>query len=188
MKDKIILLTLVSLITYFFVDWQKKYINLPLFESAEKPIEANLKIKAPDFVFETLKDNIFNLRDIKNKAILVSFWASWCAPCIKEIPQMIDMLEKKQKKLAIIFISIDGNKDDMVKFIKSLNLGKREDFNSLFWVWDGTKDLSLKTFNVVKVPETILIDRDFNIRHKFIGYQDWQDSVNQVLVNSMINK
>ena len=71
----------------------------------------------------TLKDkkiNIFN--NEKKNLYLINFWATWCPPCIKEIPELLKLEKKYNKDIRVIFISVDLNpKKALPKFLKNKN-------------------------------------------------------------------
>ena len=55
----------------------------------------------------------------ENKILLLNFWATWCAPCIKEIPELIELKEKFKNNIEVYFISVDFNvKKTVPKFLK----------------------------------------------------------------------
>ena len=49
------------------------------------------------------------LTKLKKKAILINFWATWCPPCIKEIPDLIELNKKFDKEIELIFVSVDAD-------------------------------------------------------------------------------
>ena len=75
------------------------------------------------------KVEIFSMRDIndsektisssENKILLLNFWATWCAPCIKEIPELIELKKKFKNNVEVYFLSVDSNvKKTVPKFLK----------------------------------------------------------------------
>lgn len=87
---------------------------------------------------------------IGNKPVILDFWASWCAPCIKEMPTLIDMYT--DGTVEILGISIDDKKDAWLKSVERLNLP---------WlnILDEGKNIS-KTYNVTAVPAKFVIDQN----------------------------
>lgn len=95
----------------------------------------------------------------KNKLVLVDFWASWCAPCIQEMPNVVQAYSKyRSKGFEIIGVSLDDKKDDWTKAVTKLNM-----------TWPQISDLKgwesklSAAYNVESIPFTILIDKSGNI-------------------------
>lgn len=130
---------------------------------------------APDFTFQSLKGKTYSLSDFKGKAIVLNFWASWCAPCLIEFPQMLDLAEKTQGKSVFIFMSVDDDRKNIDRFMKKM--GKAADGRNIFVAHDAGKDISQKLFQTYKLPETFLINADFQMQEKIIGADIvWNDT------------
>tara|TARA_B100000963_G_C22193195_1_gene479758 strand:- start:51 stop:557 length:507 start_codon:yes stop_codon:yes gene_type:complete len=119
----------------------------------------------------TLKDkkiNIFN--NEKKNLYLINFWATWCPPCIKEIPELLKLERKYNKDIRVIFISVDLNpKKALPKFLKKKELGKFEPF--IDHKLELTKKLEVKI-----MPTTLIIDKELNEISRVEGYIDWLDN------------
>jgi len=119
---------------------------------------------APDF---TISDGAatVHLASYRGRVVLLSFWATWCAPCIEEMPSLLD-LHHDQPSLAIVAVSIDEDADAYNRFLAHHRV-------DLITVRDpGQKAAQL--FHSKMWPETYVIDRQGIIRRKFIGAQDWR--------------
>ena len=71
--------------------------------------------KAPNFAFTNLKDKTFQLNDFKGNIVLLDFWASWCAPCIKEM-KSLNELKNNFSRVKILSVSQDADLNDAKKF------------------------------------------------------------------------
>jgi peroxiredoxin len=72
---------------------------------------------APDFDLTDLQGNKVKLSDLRGKAVVLNFWASWCAPCKHEIPWFVEMQKRYGGQgLQIVGISVDDDPKDVVKF------------------------------------------------------------------------
>lgn len=118
---------------------------------------------APDF---SVNDGVtsVHLADYRGKVVLLNFWWTECAPCIAEIPSLIQ-LHHEMPNLAIIGVSIDDDSDSYAQFLTR----KHIDFTT---VRDPNQSAP-KLFHTDMWPETYVIDRKGVIRRKFIGAQDW---------------
>jgi len=108
-----------------------------------------------DFEMPDLNGKLQRLSDLKGKTIFLEFWASWCAPCRKENPNLVKTYRKfKSKGFEIFAISLDESKDNWIKAIKkdSLNWYHVNDFKGL-----GNKALLI--YGVEGIPDNFLIDK-----------------------------
>ena len=121
----------------------------------------------PDFTWENLNGDIKALSSIEDKVIALNFWATWCAPCVVEFPQMVKLAKKNQDKMVLIFLSVDENKDDIKKFIKKYASDIPN--KNIYVGWDKDKHISSSLFGTTKYPETYLITPSHKIYEKIIG-------------------
>ena len=132
-------------------------------------------IPVPNFIFKTIDGTEIKSHSLKGKVIILNFWASWCTPCQEEFPAMIDIVNSL-KDVKLVAISNDDNEKDMKKFLKNLHK-KNPIFNNtnILMAWDKDKDISSGHFNVLRLPETFIINKDLQITKKIIGSSQWLD-------------
>jgi len=118
---------------------------------------------APDFNLSDGSTKI-HLADYRGKVVLVNFWATWCGPCIEEIPSLLD-LHHANPDLAILAVSVDEDPDAYSQFLSRRHV----DFTTV----RDPSESAAKLFHTEQWPETYVIDRKGIIRRKFIGAQDW---------------
>jgi len=106
----------------------------------------------------------FDLAASRGHLVVLNFWATWCQPCLEELPSLM-ALQKQMPQVQIVAISIDDDPQAYQEFLKQYSV-------TLTTVRDGSEGANLK-FGSVRVPETFVIDRAGNIRRKLIGAQDW---------------
>ncbi len=117
---------------------------------------------APQFELKTVTGQTFKLSDFKDKFVVLNFWATWCVPCIKEMPELQkahQLLEEDNVK--IIGVNLGESKKSVDKFIQSLHLG----FPILL---DGFGNTSEK-YKVRSLPVTYFISPDGVIREEILG-------------------
>jgi len=120
---------------------------------------------APDFTLTNLEGQKVSLSDYKGKVIIVDFWATWCGPCKMEIPSFIKLQEDYQDDVVILGISLDqGGPKVVVPFAKKMGI------NYPIVYGDGSVVQSYG--GVRSIPTTFVIDKDFNIQRKYVGYTD----------------
>lgn len=140
-------------------------------EKIAAPAIQTAQQKAPDFSFETLTGKKTNLSDFENKPVILNFWASWCAPCVIEFPQMLT-LAKNNPGAVFIFLSLDDDEAAMNRFLKKL--GPDTKLKNVHIGRDEDKEISQGLYQTFKLPETYLIDSNHDIAEKIIGNsEDW---------------
>ncbi len=137
----------------------------PFIEAAEKRYQEVKSSKglavgntSPGFSYESVDGKIVNLSDFKGKYIYIDVWATWCAPCIKQIPYLKE-LEKRyhNKNIAFVSISVDKAevKETWKQMIKDRQLGGVQLFSDKSFDSDF-----LNTYAVNSIPRFIIIDPD----------------------------
>lgn len=96
--------------------------------------------------------------------MLLNFWASWCAPCIEEIPSL-EELQRRMPEVSVVAISTDEDQTAYKRFLSEHHV-------SLHTVWDGKQSVN-PLYGTYRYPETYVIDRNGMLRRKFIGPQTW---------------
>ncbi|GAA3763007.1 TlpA family protein disulfide reductase [Terriglobus aquaticus] len=119
--------------------------------------------QAPDFVVRDGARTV-RLQDYRGKTVVLNFWATWCAPCLDELPSLQQM-QQQVPQVQVLAVSIDDDPVAYADFLKQYKL-------KLFSVRDGSEGANLR-FGSIRVPETFVIDRNGVIRRKFVGPQDW---------------
>ena len=120
---------------------------------------------APDFTV-TDDTNSIHLASYRGHVVLLNFWASWCAPCIEELPSLLQF-HREHPEYPILAVSIDEDEDAYRRFL----VQRHVDFTT---VWDPKQTAATK-YGTTGWPETFVIDRQGRIRRRFIGATDWSD-------------
>lgn len=137
--------------------------------SQQTDVETDTKTEtkpAPAFTLQDLNGKNVSLSDFKGKVVILDFWATWCAPCVQEIPHFIELYNQyKDKGFAMVGISLDQADISVVKsFVQKLKV------NYPIMMGDGKVDKAYG--EILSIPTTFVIDPAGNIRQKYIGYHD----------------
>ncbi|HWW13452.1 MAG TPA: cytochrome c biogenesis protein CcdA [Candidatus Dormibacteraeota bacterium] len=133
---------------------------------------------APDFSLESLDGPTMRLSDLRGKAVLLNFWATWCGPCKIEMPWFVDLQKKYGSQgLQIVGVAMDdASKDDIAKFAKDMGVN--------YPILIGKEAVGDQYGGVPALPETFLIGRDGKIVDKIIGLRgksEIEDSIKKAL-------
>jgi cytochrome c biogenesis protein CcmG/thiol:disulfide interchange protein DsbE len=120
--------------------------------------------KAPDFSLTGTDGKIIKLSDFKGKVIIIDFWATWCPPCRKGIPDLIELQKEFGKKVVVIGISLDQEKSDVPPFMKKMGIN--------YPVAYGTPEVFRLYADEDAIPHSFIIDRKGNLVDQHIGLVD----------------
>jgi peroxiredoxin len=136
---------------------------------------------APDFTLKDLRREEVSLKEFRGKVVLLNFWATWCPPCRKEVPSMVELYGKyKDRGLEIIGVNLDKlGKSEVKKF----SLEHKMNFPILL---DPAGDIAA-LYRVVALPTTIFLDRNGRIKgNRISGALDWSAETNRSLIESLL--
>jgi len=120
---------------------------------------------APDFTVQD-SDRKITLSELRGKVVVLNFWATWCAPCVEELPSLVNLQQKMRNKgITVLAVSVDQDESLYRRFVQDHNV-------NLLTVRDANQK-SNNLYGTFKFPETYIIDRNGVMRRKFIGPVDW---------------
>ncbi len=122
---------------------------------------------APDFTVRDSERTV-SLNQFKGQVVVLNFWATWCAPCVEEMPSLVEMQRRmKAKGVTVLAVSIDVDEGAYHQFVKDHGV-------SLLTVRDPQQSTA-GLYGTHGWPETYIIDRNGVMRRKFIGPVDWTE-------------
>jgi cytochrome c biogenesis protein CcmG, thiol:disulfide interchange protein DsbE len=114
----------------------------------------------------TDSDRTVNLNQYRGQVVLVNFWATWCPPCVEELPSLMTLQERmKGRGLVVVGVSIDVDGDAYHRFLKLHGI-------NFVTVRDPEQKVA-GMYGTSGWPETYIIDRQGVLRRKFVGPVDW---------------
>ncbi len=120
---------------------------------------------APDFTVQDSARTV-SLHELKGKVVVLNFWATWCPPCVEEMPSLVNLQSKlKGDGVTVFAVSVDVDDAAYKKFLVDHKV-------DLLAVRDASQK-SNALYGTFKFPETYIIDRQGVVRRKFIGPVDW---------------
>lgn len=131
----------------------------------------------PAFDEKDLNGQSLSPANFKGKVVLIDFWATWCGPCVAELPNVLAAYEKFHGKgFEIIGISLDQSRDALTTFIKEKNMPWAQYFDGLGW-----KNKLGEQFGIHSIPATYLLDRDGKIVAKGLRGPDLASKLAELL-------
>jgi cytochrome c biogenesis protein CcmG, thiol:disulfide interchange protein DsbE len=119
---------------------------------------------APDFTV-TDSQRTVTLSQFRGKPVILNFWATWCPPCVEEMPSLVELQKKLGDKVVIVAVAEDADQNAVNQFVRDHHV-------DLLTVRDPKQNAN-ELYGTFKFPETYVIDRDGKIVRKFIGATDW---------------
>ncbi|RKU05864.1 hypothetical protein C6503_26860 [Candidatus Poribacteria bacterium] len=151
-------------------------------EASQKPLRTDpsewIGKPAPDFQVTDLKGEELSLKDYRGQVVLLDFWATWCGPCIAEMPKVKKTYEKhKNQKFQIIGISLDRSEAPLAAYIEK---------EGLSWVhyWDESRDVR-NLYKVWGIPTAFLIDSEGIIQKASLGGFDVESAVAELVEKNL---
>ena len=136
--------------------------------------------KAPEFTLPSTDGKNIRLSDYKGKVVIVDFWATWCAPCRKGIPDLIEIQKEFGKKVVVIGISLDtDSKRDVVPFMQKFGIN--------YPITYGTLEVTQQYGGVEAIPTSFVINKNGKIVDKHVGLvpkSEYADLINKLLSKS----
>ncbi len=123
----------------------------------------NIGKPAPEFVIGDGSQSV-DLAKLRGRIVILNLWASWCAPCVEELPSLLE-LQRRNPQITVVGISIDQDPDVYQHFLVQHHV-------DLLTVRDADQRINA-LYGTVQIPETYIIDRNGILRRKLVSAQDW---------------
>jgi cytochrome c biogenesis protein CcmG, thiol:disulfide interchange protein DsbE len=121
---------------------------------------------APNFTIRQESGNVVALADFRGKIVVLNFWASWCAPCVEELPSLNRLADRyKGKDLVVLGVSLDEDADAYKDFLSKNQI-------KFLTLRNPARAVS-EQYGTYKLPETYVVSRQGRLLKKYIGPRDW---------------
>lgn len=144
-------------------------LDMPIVLGSSKPMIPK-KYESLNYSFsaKAMDGNMISFDKLKGNIVFVNFWASWCPPCVREIPSFNHLQKTYTSDLKIIGISTDENINDVHKFMKDVPLIYPN-------IADLNGDITQKYGGLVSIPVTFVFDKDLKFITKLDGYRTYKE-------------
>jgi len=197
----VILIIILSFLSYKYNDvnkdlnkYKERYKELSILylnevieaPKLEPPSPEDMKISTIDFEsnvlqFSDLDNNIFSIQDFKGKNLFINYWATWCNPCLAEMPYMAELYEKYKNEDDIVFLYLSREELNTIKNY----IPKDESLQKLPIYKIITDD---EFFATSGIPTTFIINSDGKVIVKDLGSAFWNDKSVFKFIDNLIGK
>jgi DsbE subfamily thiol:disulfide oxidoreductase len=146
------------------------------------PSITRVGLPAPEIKLTNTNKNNLKLSELKGSVIFINFWATWCPPCIDEMPS-IERLSRNlegNSKFKMVTILYNDNEEKAYKYMKEMGY--------TFPVYLDPGGSAAEKFGITGVPETYIIDKKGILRNKVIGPSEWDSSYVIEALSKLINE
>jgi len=147
------------------------------FSPSIEKVTKEAKISDYQWELKGLNTSGINFAELKGKVIFLNFWATWCPPCVAELPSIQSFYNDYKKDIAFVFISNENWSE-----INSFFLQNEYDFPAYHAIKGSLKDLP----NISSIPRTFIIDKQGNIRVDKSGAANWNSTGFRAQMDSLL--
>lgn len=123
-------------------------------------------VSAPELELQDMGGNNYRLKDYRGKVVVLNFWATWCPPCVEEIPSLGRLQQAfSNDDLVVLSVDIGENKKDVQAFLQQVS--------AAFPVLLNPDGSTVKQWNIIAFPTTFIIDAHGTIRLAYYGWLEW---------------
>lgn len=167
------------MIKYFFVLAIILSVSAYSYDLRNQSTETNVKVtlkddKAPEFSLKSVDGKTVKLSDYKGKVVIIDFWATWCPPCRKGIPDLISIQNEFKDKVVIIGISLDREKTikDVPGFVKNNGIN--------YPVVYGDDKVVIDYGGIQSIPTSFVVDKNGTVVDMHVGLVSKDTFVNKI--------
>lgn len=136
--------------------------------------------KAPPFTLLALEGDTINSAVYEDKVIIMSFWATWCAPCKKQFP-VVEKLYKENKNNTNVAFFVVHSQTGRDTYEKGMNYVNQSEYDLPFV--NDLEGMTYKRFDVYALPHLIIIDKEGSIRYTHTGYNETENFYEKINEN-----
>lgn len=160
------LFALILVASGFYVGLTTAEPGAPGADGTARPgAEGELSVEASVVSFATPEGDSASLADYRGQVVVLNLWGTWCPPCRREIPDLVELQRRLQgKEATVVGLAVDsGTPEEVVGFAR--------DFEVNYPIWMGDSRTVVRAYEAMGFPTTFIVDRDGIIRRRYLGPQ-----------------
>jgi len=175
LKLKSVILIAVFIVAIVIVFFSVKREETPM-------TKAVVGLNAPEFSLSDPSGKTYTLSELKGSVVFINFWATWCPPCIEEMPSIQNLYNgfKDKKEFRMVTILFKDDYGKAMAYLKQNNY-------AIPVLIDGNGKAA-KAYGVTGVPETYIVDKQGVLRQKVIGPADWNSTEADSLISNLLKQ
>lgn len=141
--------------------------------------------RAPRYAAVTLSGDSLRLEDLRGHVVLVNVWATWCPPCVQEMPALQRLFDRyRQQGLRVVAVNVDNTMSapDPVQLVRAFVSQKKLTFDVVL----DPENRVESVFQIPGLPMTFVLDERGRIRHKLLGGRNWDVEVLQAEIRALL--
>lgn len=168
-----------SIVSKFTPEISASEYVIKLKEMVQEQKKTSVGVEAPDFTMNDTEDKPVKLSSLRGKVVMIDFWASWCAPCRQENPNVVKLYNQYHAKgFEIIGVSLDKDKTNWIQAIKDDQLSWIHVSDLQYW-----QNAVARLYGVNAIPQTYLLDKDGKIIAKGLRSEQLAAKLNELFPN-----
>lgn len=136
---------------------------------------------APDFSLVDRQGKTWTLSELKGQVVFINFWATWCPPCLKELPSMQNLYTRIPKEKFKMLAILNKDKPALADFVANQK-------GLTFPILDDEQNVVSTKYFLTGLPETFIVDKQGIIREKVIGGAQWDTPGAVQMIMNYINQ
>ncbi|HYL16162.1 MAG TPA: redoxin domain-containing protein [Terriglobales bacterium] len=133
-------------------------------QPAKVAFPMQMGLEAPTFKLQDMKSNWVSLEDFRGEWVLLTFWATWCIPCQKEVPVLNRLTHDYSARLAVLALDVDDKRENLERFIATNKVSYR------VLIAGKSDDEVGKSYNVRGIPVNVIVSPDGKVRYVEKGF------------------
>ena len=134
-------------------------------------------LQTPALDLNDLSGKPHKITDYIGKTVIVSFWASWCRPCIEEMPSLVKLKQENQDTLEILAVNIREDSETINQFTSKMKIN--------FPILQDHDSTTTDAWKVYVYPSNFVVNKNGNLKYAATGAMDWQDAEIEKLLESL---
>lgn len=136
---------------------------------------------APDFTLKSNQGSNIRLADLKGEVVMINFWATWCGPCLQEMPLLNELYQKYESAgFTLLGVNVEDEED------KAKVNDMMEKLQVSFPILYDVESIASELYSVDAMPSTVFVDREGNFRYVHRGYKPGDEEGYKKIVQALI--